>query len=410
MYKHKIYNIKEDFMSLCIGSIGINCNSHKTTEIDVTNALSSAISTANNNINNLINQTISDISSTMVNNNTSKIDIDTNASNYTQLNDITASGGGTIDITQMAKNDATSIAITQIASNQESLNDLSQSTINSINASQQNSAQLQASLSQLVQISQMKDNAGGPEGMVKNITDGMNAFANSEKSSDDIQRYNNKIGINVNSSNLDQNSISNLLSNTIKNKLTTNNLASCRLSASASNDFVARNIYLTDGTSFHLDQEATLESFNKCLAKLDIGTALTNQVLQSAGTTVTVDQLNKIAADLKAAQDAKNENIDKQGSAIMDSLNNLVNKGVDLLKSLNPLNALKNLALILVVIVVGLIALLFALPMIMNMFGGMFKPHVIHKAAKKISAPLVANNDAPIAAEALAKSLKYLFN
>ncbi len=417
---------KENFFgSFCIGSVGINCGKNeKVSKLTVTNELSSAITNSNTVINEVVNSTISKVSTEMVQKNGSDIQIDVNATNQISLGDISVTDGSEFDISQRVKNDTTALAISDIVSKQASLTEMTQSLMNDLQNKASNDTKLNAALDQMVQIAEIKKNAGGPEGMVSKVTDAFNSFLDSPKSERDEQTYNNKIGVSISNSNYSKNDLKNYLENSISQKLTVDNLAKCRLSTASGNVLEARNVVLKNGSKVAINQDATLNAFQQCIMKMDIGNDLTNKLLQTSDFKSMVENLNKNAAELQASQDAKNTKENTQDSAIMKSVDNAVNKAADVLNNLNPLNALKDIgkyiAIAVIALVVGLIGLFVVFPMISKMFGkkgvNTNMPNAVSASGSVASAtkgsfgknsfgrPVTANP------QELAKSLKYLFN
>jgi hypothetical protein len=339
------------FLGICCG-----CGNKTVTKLDVTNQINSAITNSTKTINDIVNKTITDITTNLINTVSANIHIDTGSSNSFTATDL-YSDGSTINIDQQAKTDAQAIATMQIASDANSLSELTNSIIENLKNKATNNSDLTTAMNTMNQIKTITDNAGGPEQMVDKVFKSLqDTISGGGDSNDQEKTFKNLIGITVNNETLNQNTIEDIISTSIKGKITNNTFGDININNAASNSTLVHNVtaIMKDGksASINIIQNADLKSFQKTIIDLNLGSSLANKILTNTDTSSLTDALNKTAEKVKDDSTTVVVDKTKQGSAIMSFLDNL-----------NPLNLLKSFGqygtIILIVIIVLVCAFIF---------------------------------------------------
>jgi hypothetical protein len=347
---------------VCFLGIG-DCGSKTVTKLDITNQVETAITNSNKVINDVVNDTINNVSTELTNNVSSTISIDTGSYNNFTVDtlDVEAS---TANIQQTAQTDAQSIAAQQIASNQQSIDDLTNSIISSLQNKVTNNNDLNLAMQTLSQLNNISKNAGGPEHIVDSIMDALQKTLSGGDSTDDETTFKNLIGVTDINQNDFESSMKNIISTSVSGKITSNTFGNMNLDSSSSNKITVRNLTVKDKDGieghFNLSQDASLDSFEQAIISLQLGSGISNKILTDTSISALTDALNATKEEAKNDSNTIVVNKNIQGSAIMDFLNNL-----------NPLNLLKSLgtyAVIVIVIIIILVAIFFIFFILPHMF------------------------------------------
>ncbi len=367
---------------MCFLGICCNCGNKSVSKVDISNKINEAITNSNKVINDIVNETINSVSTELVNDVSSDITVDVGSYNEEDLGDINVNGGK-FTSTQMAQVDSKSIAMEQIASNQQSITELTNRLITNLQNNVSSDTNLKTAMDTLNQIKQMTENDGGPEKMVDTVFNALQkTIAGGGDSDTQEKNFKNEIGIKVENDNDVENRMKNIISTAINGKISSQTFGNVKIGSAASNKIVARsvNVSIKDGVSGSVDinQEATLDNFTQAIETLNLGSGISNKIIDTDTTKLINDALNKVISDAKLHGINKEDIIDIEKSGIMDFLNNL-----------NPLNLFKNLGLygtiiivVIIIAVIGFVFLVFVLPKISHKGVALPPPYT------PVSAPL----------------------
>ncbi len=337
-------------LNICCGCKGKN---ESTSRLEVANTIDMQMKNTIKNINNIVNETVNSVSTQLVNSVSAGISISQGSYNTANLGNMVIGKKAQVDINQMTEVVAQAVAIAKITSDAESLEKLTSEISAALESKASNNNDLQMAMQSLNAIKEIKEKAGGPEGMVDSVMGALKGVMGSGGSSEEKSKvFKNKIGMTVENETLFENNISNIIRNQVSGKITNETFGSIDLDAAAANVINANSISIDDEGVLSLTQKATLESFMQAMLDLKIGSGISSEILNENDTNAISEAMNKNKADAELTSSNESEDIQKDGSAIMDTLNNL-----------NPLNLLKDLgkygAIIVVVIIILIIGFVF---------------------------------------------------
>ena len=304
----------------------------ETTTI-IKNEMQLEIDNETQNITKMINDTTTSIATKMVQETAATITIDTTAANKISTGSLVAMDGGEVNLDQSAKVKAQNEAIIKIITSADSMSKLGNELIAQINNKTDQSAAAKQSMDTLAKIKDSASNAGGPEGMVKEIAtmakDMMKSVAGGSSSS--RTEITNTIKTKLKNKVINDNEVTSKVKSSIENSIKQATEAKCNMNTSGTNQLTADAIAaIGKGSKINVKQNVSVEAFNKCLIDLNIGGKIANELTGGIKFASTSETTQKAEADqgLKAKADLEKENIQK--SAIMDSVDNAVNKGFGL--------------------------------------------------------------------------------
>ena len=342
---------------MCFLGICCDCGSKTVTKLDITNQISTAITNSNKVINDVVNETINTITTNLVNQVSATINIDTGSYNSFTAGDIDVEGGS-FDVNQQAKTDAKSIAMMQIASNQQSIDALTSNIISSLQNKVTNNNDLNLAMNTLNSINDISKNAGGPEQMVNSVMSGLQkTIAGGGDSTEQDKNFKNTIGVqDVNNEDFES-TMKNIVQTAVSGTITSQTFGNINIDNAASNTTVVRNVTIKDNNGieahYNINQDATLDSFTNAILSLQLGSGISNKIVDSTSISALTDALNTSAEQAKNDSTAVVVNKTEQDSAIMSFLNNL-----------NPLNLIKSfgqygIIILIVIIILGAAFLFF---------------------------------------------------
>jgi hypothetical protein len=316
--------------------------SEKEVRTMISNEINVQVRNYTENISNVFNQTTTKISTEMVNEAAAKIDIKTITSNLLRAKDITAVGSS-ISIEQQAQVQATNQAIISIVADQSKMNELANKIATDVANKSQNDQQLKASLDAVNKIGENTKNAGGPEQMIdkvmstlgdaiKNLT-GIGG-SDSTKAITDIK---NKINTVITNETINRQDVKNIVENVVSSNFKQAAEAKCDLNTDTNQTIDVGNLtaLALQGKSadINIRQLVSATAFNTCLIKMEMGQKVTDKLMNGYEFKSANDTTNttKVDSGLKAQTELTKKT--EQESAIMNSVDNLVDKATGLLGS-----------------------------------------------------------------------------
>lgn len=316
--------------------------SEKEIRTMISNEINVQIKNYTENINNIFNQTTTKISTDMVNEAVAKIDIKTITSNLLKAKDITAVGSS-ISIEQQAQVQATNQAIISIVADQSKMNELANKIATDVANKSQNDQQLKASLDAVNKIGENTKNAGGPEQMVDKVmtalSDSIKALtgiggSDSTKAITDIK---NKINTQITNETINKQDVKNIVENVVTSNFKQAAEAKCDLNTDTNQTIDIGNLtaLALQGKSadINIKQSVSATAFNTCLIKMEMGQKVTDKLMNGYEFKSASDTTNttKVDSGLKAESEITKKT--EQESAIMKSVDNLVDKATGLMGS-----------------------------------------------------------------------------
>lgn len=367
----------------------------QSTKTSIKEKISSHISTKlkniTENLSTTINSSITDISTTMVNDTKASIKQATTASNKIDIiNDLTATGDGTIDLSQTADVNAENEAIIKIISDASSLATLAAQTSNDVSNKIQNNAQLKNDMNTAAKIAESSKNAGGPEAMLDKLADmaaGMvsSMTGGSSNNSTDMEKdITTKIENEIENTTINSNTVSNSVTNKINNEIKNITSASCEFNTNASNDLSARNVSASGHGTIKVAQKVSVKAFNKCLINLDIGGKIIGDLMQNQKFTSGTSSDNTSKSETAATTKSETEKTKQQESAFMGSVDNLVGTAGSIANSAIDLSGsfIYVIGIIIFICVIGVIYLVGSGAIdankIIDRIGGSVNNHIIN--------------------------------
>lgn len=340
-----------------------------TTKIkqEVSNKINTEIQNITSNINKVLNETCTSTISNMINESASTAIVAVGGGNKMDLGNLNLEGDAEVDIQQQNEINATQKAIISLIENTEQMsqmaNQMSQEMANKL----QNDNAMKAALAAASKLKETETDAGGPEAMVNKIMDSIAKMVSiGGKTEKDIETsIRNEINMKIVNNTLNDNEIKNIVKNHVENNITKVNKQSCDMQVSGDNILIIQELDASGNAKLKITQQVLIAVFTECIiAKID-NTKLVSDITGLQTTKTSSDTLNKSKqeADMKAETEITKATEKK--SAIMESVDNLVNKAVDLGN-----NFLAGGTLIIVIGIIGVIvALVFFLksPEAMNM-------------------------------------------
>ena len=298
--------------------------------------ISTTITNITENITKVVNQTTNDTTTKMVQETKASVKIQNQLANVIKSKNITAIGSS-IDINQDASLQAENLAIISIVQSASAMADLANKVAADVDNKLKNDSAAKASMAQVAAIAETQKQAGGPEQMVDSImktVDGMvkglsQIGGGSTDTNISETEIRNKIKTDILNKTLNQNEITNIVTNTIKNEMTQAAEGSCNMDTSGQNTLDVDNIVALaiagERSDIKIKQTVSLKAFNKCFLDLNMGNAIVNKMGIDTSMTAKSETANTSSTDSTSKQEASIVSTKIQESAIMSSIDNLVN-------------------------------------------------------------------------------------
>lgn len=310
-----------------------NQDSSKT-KVEVSNKINTEIQNITTNINKVLNETCTTTVSNIVNENVSQIKQSTAGSQTITLGNIVMSGTADIDIAQKANIEATTKAIIEIVQSMEQMSAMANQMAQDMANKLQNDNSMKAALEAAAKIKESQKDAGGPEGMVNKIMDtiGNMTKMGSSSSSEIEQSIRNEINNKIINNTRNENEIRNLVKNHVENNIKKVNAQSCDIQVSGQQALNTGDITASGG-KLKITQTISIKAFNDCIMKALDNTKLTSDItgLQTTKTSSDTSNTSKQDTDMKADTELVKET--EKSSAIMASVDNLVDTAGEVGKS-----------------------------------------------------------------------------
>ena len=297
----------------------------------IKNELDMEITTETNNINKIVNKSSQTIVSEMSQAAIANVKQSTNASNTLTSKALIAKGGAKVDISQSADAVAENKAIISIVMSADSMQELGNKIVADVTSKVANDQAAQASMKSLAAIGEMTKSAGGPEAMISKIADmaaGMTkSITGGSTDTSSTTEITNSIKTKLKSITTNSNDITNIVGTTIKNTISQAAEARCDMNTGAGN-IIDIDAILADGvgSEIKIKQEASTKALNDCIINLNMGSKIANALTQGFETKTLSDTANKQKGEQELKSESEITKTTIQESAIMDSVDNLVNK------------------------------------------------------------------------------------
>jgi hypothetical protein len=297
----------------------------------IKNELDIEITTETNNINKIVNNSSQNIVTEMSQAAIAQVKTSTNASNTLTSGALIARGGAKVDISQSAEAAAENKAIISIVMSADSMQELGNKIVADVTSKVANDQAAQQSMKSLASIGEMTKSAGGPEAMVSKIADMVGGMTKSITggSTDTSSRteITNSVKSKLKSITTNSNDITNAISTTIKNSISQAAEARCDMNTGAGNIIDIATI-LADGagSEIKIKQEASVKALNNCIINLNMGSKIANALTQGFENKTLSETANKQKGEQELKSESEITKKTIQESAIMDSVDNLVNK------------------------------------------------------------------------------------
>lgn len=297
----------------------------------IKNELNMEITTETNNINTIVNKSSQTIVSEMSQAAIANVKQSTNASNTLTSKALIAKGGAKVDISQSADAVAENKAIISIVMSADSMQELGNKIVADVTSKVANDQAAQQSMKSLAAIGEMTKSAGGPEAMISKIADmaaGMTkSITGGSTDTSSTTEITNSIKTKLKSITTNSNDITNIVDTTIKNTISQAAEARCDMNTGAGN-IINIDAILADGggSEIKIKQEASTKALNDCIINLNMGSKIANALTQGFETKTLSETANKQKGEQELKSESEITKKTIQESAIMDSVDNLVNQ------------------------------------------------------------------------------------
>jgi len=316
--------------------------SEKEIRNEISNEINIHIRNYTANINEVFNKTATDIATNMVNEAVGKIDIKTITANLVRMKDITAVGSS-ISVEQQAQSQATNQAIISIVADQTKMNELANKIASEVSNRAYNDNQLKASMEAVSNVGENTKEAGGPEAiidkilttfgdMIKNLT----TIGGSDRVSL-VNQIKNFINVSINNETINRQHIQNIVENTVKTSFKQAADAKCDFNTDVNQTIDIGNLTALalqgKSSDINIKQSVSASAFNTCLVKLEMGQKVSDRLMNGYEFKSFSDTLNinKVDTGLKSGTEVSKKT--EKDSAIMKSVDNLVDETAGLMGS-----------------------------------------------------------------------------
>ena len=305
--------------------------------------ISTTIQNITENITTVVNDTTNETMTSMVQEMKAQINVSVAGGNTFRAKSIVAQGSD-VDIKQNADIQAENEAIIRIVADASAMAKLADKVANDVNNKLENDSAAKASMQQVAAIADAQKQAGGPEQMVDSImktVDGMvkglsQIGGGSTDTNISETTIKNKIKTDILNKTTNRNDIKNIVKNRIENSMKQAAEAKCNMDTTGNNAIDVDNIVAmaVEGQrgSVKIAQSVSIKAFNKCFIDLKMGQGIVNDVGIDKVFTAKSETKNVNTTDSASKQDAEIKSSKVQESAIMSSVDNLVNNVGNLFK------------------------------------------------------------------------------
>lgn len=297
----------------------------------VKNKINIEIENVTKSLTSVINETSNEVVNEMTQKIAASIKQKTSASNTLAADSLVAVGAGSsVNIEQQAEVEAKNQALIQIMQSGDAMNDLANNMISKFNEKIDQDAAAKASMNTVNALKEKETKGGGPEGlvdsvvgMVKDVTKSLTGGSSSSTTETTIE---NEVRQKLKQESITENYVKNSVANKIKTSINQDTAATCEFDTNATNTINVKDILAAGGGNINVKQKVSVKAFNDCVVKLDIGAKAVSALVTRYDVLGETDkkQVAKAEGELKSESTISKETI--QESAIMSSVDNLVNK------------------------------------------------------------------------------------
>jgi hypothetical protein len=328
---------------------------------------------------NLVNSKMSNVMNSIVQNQESNVRFEANATNSMNLKDIVVTGGGSLELTQVADLQISSRAIFNIVQDSAIINDIVNQTKNQVAQSLEQDADLSASLKVAADATREKNNSGEINTIVDKIAGIINGITGREYKQDmEIEQ---EVKMQIDQESITDIKMSDIINNTFKTNISQSSVNNCTSSTSAGNVLDINGLHISGGSSVRSVQQSIVQQAIDCILSSTLSAAALEYLKNSSDTSA--DQKASLAAKASFSGDTKGSITDKESNK---SFGDII---ADTIKSLMS-------SIVIVIIVVCVIGAVLLGPTIIGMFTG------------KHNASSISTN--PSTTDALNKAMKFIIN
>lgn len=307
-----------------------NSESQDTLKESITTSINNEINNLTNNITRIMTKTVNDTTMTMINKSATMMSATTGGTNTVTGDEYTATGAGSvIDLNQSLNVEAVVKASIDLISDNTAMAKLGTQLANDLKSSTVNDNALSSAMQAVNAIIDAQERAGGPEALVsdvmKSITDMGTQFSNQGDSEKETS-ISNIIKSKISNTTINQNDINNVVENKINQGIENIKNQTCELKTNADNLINVARMTAAQGGTISINQSAEVKAALDCVLKAIDLNGITTEILNTMQTSAANEAENKNKADSSLSADTQKVTEKKEGSAIMDTIDNLVNK------------------------------------------------------------------------------------
>jgi hypothetical protein len=291
-------------------------------EIQIRNEVTTRIENYNKNVNKLLTETITNISNQLVNETANTIQAKTAGTNAVNISGgLNLSGKAKFTVNQKVDVKATNEAVFKVLTDTQLLAQLGNKMNTDIVNKIKNDTSAQQTLKAANELNNSVKNAGGPEGMVASAMGAFDSVVGSltgkETDKSVSQKIENKLGLNISTTNINENEINNIVKNSVESiikNLTTNN---CDIQSAGGNELnISGGVVISDSAEASFNQVANVVSLNKCLTEQLNNSGMGSTLSNDTGVVTKTDTTSTNKAE--ASMDTKNKgaNTQEQGTIL----------------------------------------------------------------------------------------------
>jgi hypothetical protein len=228
---------------------------------------------------------------------------------------------------------------------------LADKVANDVNNKIKNDSAAKAALSQAAKIADFQKSAGGPEAMLDSVTNMVSGLTGGGNSKSDTE-IENTIRTTINNRTVNQNDISNIVKNRIETSMKQAASATCNMDTTGQNaidvDKITALAMAGKSADVTLKQSVSIKAFNKCFIDLKMGQGIINDIGIDKSFTAKSETSNTNKTDSESKQEVAISTTKIQESAIMNSVDNAVNKVTGMISGIFQISPM-----LMIIIVVG---------------------------------------------------------
>ena len=293
---------------------------------DVQSEINIELTNETQNLNKILNEQITNISTSIINQNAADINISTGGNNLFTADEITIEKKGVLDVNQQIDIQSTNTAVLNLLQDQEALNDFSSKLSEQLQNSVSNSTSITTAMQNVAGLTNANSSAGGLASMLQSVMDTLKSVnpLNAPVSTSNISACKTAIKQTFKNITLNQNDIQNIIHNNISNSIKNMNSQSCNISTTGNNQIMVGNLKIKSEGVATIKQSQSIKAFNSCLNKLVSSSKITNQVATAATTQSTTDTKNSNEASTAASAAATVTTSTVMGDSIGDTFKSIL--------------------------------------------------------------------------------------